>query len=378
MKLAVILATITMASASLAAAAPTPTPTLMSQGPAVQMGAERFVLHAQHINRDFLIEVTAPLVPPLPGQKLPVIYALDGGYGLVGQSARVLGGSGAMAPALVVSVGYLPNTSDAEHYRNTDLMHLRAMQGDKMDGGGGAAFEAFLDDELRPLIDARYPTDPKRAVLFGHSLGGLFAASVLAHRPDDYWAYLIASPSVWAAPDLPDRLRAVASAGGGRRVFIGAGGLERADMTGGAAKLATALSGPGSKFQVRSQVFEGQGHMPSYLLLASTALPYLLPPPPAPTPVMRTEIRLEPEVLDRYVGVYRLDAGRIITVTRQGGQLVGQLTGLPPVQMFADAPTTFFSKIADAQVRFVLGSNGRARSLVLRLNGAESTAALEP
>jgi predicted alpha/beta superfamily hydrolase len=374
MKLAVILATIAMASASLAAAAPT----LVSQGPAVQMGAEQFVLHAQHINRDFLIEVTAPLAPVLPGQKLPVIYALDGGYGLVGQSARVLGGSGAMAPAFVVSVAYLPNNGDGEHYRNTDLMHLRAMQGDKMDGGGGAAFEAFLDDELRPLIDARYPTDPKRAVLFGHSLGGLFAASVLAHRPDDYWAYLIASPSVWAAPDLPDRLRAVAAAGGGRRVFISAGGLERADMTGGAAKLATALSGPGSKFQVRSQVFEGQGHMPSYLLLASTALPYLLPPPPASVPVMRTEIRLEHSVLDRYVGVYRLDAARVITVTLQGEQLVGQLTGLPPVQMFADAPTTFFSKIADAQVRFVLGPGGRARSLVLRLNGVESPAALEP
>ncbi len=377
MKLAVILATIAMASASLAAA-PTPTSTLVSQGPAVQMGAERFILQAQHINRDFLIEVTAPLVPPLPGQKLPVIYALDGGYGLVGQSARVLGGSGAMAPAIVVSVSYLQNSGDAERYRNTDLMHVRAIQGDKMDGGGGAAFEAFLDDELRPLIDARYPTDPKRAVLFGHSLGGLFTASVLAHRPDDYWAYLIASPSVWAAPDLPDRLRAVAAAGGGRRVFISAGELERADMTGGAAKLAAALAGPGSKFQVRSQVFEGQGHMPSYLLLASTALPYLLPPPPAPAPIMRAEIHLEPEVLDRYVGVYRLDAARIITVTRQGGQLVGQLTGLPPVQMFADAPTTFFSKIADAQVRFVLGPDGRASSLVLRLNGAESTAAQEP
>jgi len=372
MKFASILSAAVVGWASIAAAAPT----IVSQGPAVQTSTEQFVLHSQQVNRDFLVEVTGPWVPPLPGQKAPVIYALDGGYFVEGQSVRLLAAAGAMAPAFVVSVGYVMNSKDGARYRNTDLMHVAAMQGEKMDGGGGAKFEAFLMDELRPFIDARYPTDPQQAILVGHSLGGLFAANVLAHRPDAFRAYLIASPSVWAAPDLAVRLRAAAPAGGGRRVFVGVGGLERQAMTEGAANVAAALSGPGSKFAVRRQVYEGQGHLSSYLMLAATALPFLLPPEPAQPPKMRSAISLDPAVLDRYVGVYRLDEKRTVTITRQEGQLFGQMTGLPPVQMFPETPTSFFATVADAQARFIVGTDGRAHSLVLRLNGSEASAIL--
>ena len=72
----------------------------------------------------------------LPGQKLPVIYALDSGYGLAGPQGTLLSNTGAMEPAIVVSVGYLPNQSI---FRNTDLLHNKTtMPGTAITAGGGA------------------------------------------------------------------------------------------------------------------------------------------------------------------------------------------------------------------------------------------------
>lgn len=372
MKFAWVMVAVAIAWGGMAQAAMKPLPA----HPAIQVGAEAYVLHARRLNRDFLVVVTQPFTPPLPGQKLPAIYALDGGYDVAAPSSRLLASGGAMGSAFVVSIGYVTNAIDGQRFRNMDLMHSPAMQGDKMDGGGGAAFEAFLMEEVRPFIDAHYPTDPARAILFGHSLGGLFAANVLARDPDAYWGYVIASPSVWADPTLTERLRAAAdkATGKDRRVFVTVGALERSDMTGGAASVAAALSGPGSHFQVRQQAFEGESHLTSYLRVPNVAFPFLLPAKSAQT--ARTAIQLETAVLDRYLGVYRLDEKRSITVTRQGDMLLGQLTGLPPVQMLADSATTFFATVADAQVAFDVGPDGRARGLKLRLNGSEATAPL--
>jgi predicted alpha/beta superfamily hydrolase len=91
-------------------------------------------------------------------------------------------------------------------------------------GGGGAAFQAFLLEELRPYIETRYPIDPKAEVLFGHSLGGVFTANILARNPDAFAGYLIASPSVWADPTILARLKAVRDKAGQHRVFVGYGG----------------------------------------------------------------------------------------------------------------------------------------------------------
>ncbi len=77
---------------------------------------------------------------------------------------------GGMENALIVSV----NTPDDK--RDISLLHARVENDGRPLGGGGAAFEAFLLDELRPFIEARYPADADNSILFGHSFGGAFAA----------------------------------------------------------------------------------------------------------------------------------------------------------------------------------------------------------
>ena len=64
------------------------------------------------------------------------------------------------------------------------------------EAGGAEQFLGFIGDELLPYIDRRYRTAPLR-VLVGHSLGGLFAAYAIGHRPELFTGYILMEPSLW-------------------------------------------------------------------------------------------------------------------------------------------------------------------------------------
>ena len=167
------------------------------------------------------------------------------------------------------------------------MAHVQGdIRGTKL-GGGGAAFEAFILDELKPLIESRYPVDRDRSVLIGHSLGGLFATTVLANHPEAFGGYLILSPSLQFDPSLLDRVAAAATKGAGRRVYISVGSEEGSVAVPAAAALYAALSKPDSKFETRYCNVQGYYHMSVTLTPASVALPFLVPPPASPNPAVR-------------------------------------------------------------------------------------------
>jgi predicted alpha/beta superfamily hydrolase len=62
--------------------------------------------------------------------------------------------------------------------------------------GGADRFIDFLEDEVFPLIEARYRAHPYRIVA-GWSLGGLFAVDTYVRNPDVFSAFLAISPSLW-------------------------------------------------------------------------------------------------------------------------------------------------------------------------------------
>jgi predicted alpha/beta superfamily hydrolase len=234
--------------------------------------AETLVLHSDALGRDVTIDVTPPDGTLAPGVKAAVVYVLDRGMSITDQTARILQRSGVMAPAFVVAIA----NSDPGADRNRDFVHERLGQGQDAWGGGGAAYETFLVDELKPFIEARYAADPARSVLFGHSLGGLFAATVLARHPRAFVGYLIASPSIWATPALIEEVRRMPPASASTRVFIGYGDGEPPETIGPIHQFAEAVARIG--LNVRETEFEGQNHPSSFLLEGPGGLPFLLPP----------------------------------------------------------------------------------------------------
>ena len=60
--------------------------------------------------------------------------------------------------------------------------------------GGRDAFLAFITTELMPYINQKYRNNGKN-ILFGHSIGGLFAMYALLKSPRSFTGYILADPS---------------------------------------------------------------------------------------------------------------------------------------------------------------------------------------
>ncbi len=198
--------------------------------PATIWYSEQFIVHSRFVGRDYLIQVARPHKPP--SAKIPAIYVLDANsrFGEVADMAGEFADSGEIAPAYVIGIAYPDQrTETSGTLREHDYLHV-ARSGSQPAPAGfgeGARFQKFITEELRPLIEARYPVAADRAILLGHSFGGLFALHVLLNDPGAFWTYLIGSPSIWAEPGLLDQAAAFKAASP-VRVFLGVGAKEEA------------------------------------------------------------------------------------------------------------------------------------------------------
>jgi CubicO group peptidase (beta-lactamase class C family) len=86
----------------------------------------------------------------------------------------------------------------------------------------------------------------------------------------------------------------------------------------------------------------------------------------------RKEMTIDPAVLARYTGAYRMAPGADMLVTLEGGQLSSQLTGQPPTPLFAQSETMFFLKVVNAQIEFpATGPQAKAGQVTLHQNGRD-------
>jgi serine-type D-Ala-D-Ala carboxypeptidase/endopeptidase len=92
----------------------------------------------------------------------------------------------------------------------------------------------------------------------------------------------------------------------------------------------------------------------------------------------RTEIKLDPKILDSYVGSYEIVPQFVMTVTKANDGLMVQATGQSKIELFAESETKFFLKAVEAQISFVKNSEGKVTSLILHQNGVDQTAKRRP
>jgi CubicO group peptidase (beta-lactamase class C family) len=101
-------------------------------------------------------------------------------------------------------------------------------------------------------------------------------------------------------------------------------------------------------------------------IFLNTQLEPLPPPPPPPL-----EIKIDPKRLDAYVGYYELAPGFILTITREGDQLVSKATGQASFWIFPSSETKFFMKAFEAQLTFDTPQGGKATGLTLHQDGLD-------
>ncbi|MCL6294345.1 alpha/beta hydrolase-fold protein [Jejuia spongiicola] len=133
-------------------------------------------------------------------EKYPVVYLLDGNAhfssvtGMIHQLSSVNGNT--IVPKMIV-VG-IPNTNRMRDLTPTPENNLNSGEINNNGPGGGNNFMDFIEKELIPYIDSKYPTSPYRTYI-GHSLGGLTVINTLLKRPGIFNSYVAIDPSLWWA-----------------------------------------------------------------------------------------------------------------------------------------------------------------------------------
>ena len=82
-------------------------------------------------------------------------------------------------------------------------------------------------------------------------------------------------------------------------------------------------------------------------------------------------ITLEPKILERYAGVYRIDETSTRTVTVENGRLYTQRSGGERLEVRPGSETDFFYDKSLTRLRFVLDASGRATEMLFFPEGAD-------
>jgi enterochelin esterase family protein len=78
----------------------------------------------------------------------------------------------------------------------------------------------------------------------------------------------------------------------------------------------------------------------------------------------RPTTKLDPGLLDTYVGQYELAPKLLLTLRREGQHLMAQVTGQPWIVVYAENETRFFWKVVPAQFTVQRGKDGKVEGLL--------------
>jgi len=234
----ILLAMILLTSAVGAAAEP------QGGASAVLPASRQFDFKSTINGRSYRIQVAMPFVPA-PPNGYAVLYMLDGDayFGTYSFAARMRAMMGELQPAVVVGIGYPEGESDLKAMFVRRQYDLTPTQSDPKEAaqaglstdpsalGGADVFLQVIEREVKPRVAALVPVDSGRDILFGHSLGGLFALHTLFTHPESFKTYLVLSPSIWFDHRvvLGNEAKFAAAVKSGRispRVFVAVGGEE--------------------------------------------------------------------------------------------------------------------------------------------------------
>lgn len=241
---------------------------------------------------DYALYVRPAANPPAGGKKPPLIVTLDADYqfAIAANCLEHLAERAAQAPdAVLVSIAYDGRYAGRRLYRmNRTRDYTPIFQPDggygpelQTHSGGAPLFARVVGDEILPLVEARYGSDPNDRTLIGHSYGGLFGAWMLEAHPEMFSRYLLVSPSLWYGDrfilkpngvDPPPRLTRPT------RVYLAVGSREEQpengkSMVSDLARFEAALAARGDpNLEVESRVFEDETHASIFPAAFSTGI----------------------------------------------------------------------------------------------------------
>lgn len=159
--------------------------TMKEVAPSLLADVSSKLVWSEMVNDQFKIFISLPPdYDSLRFEKYPVVYFLDGGSNTFHNINAEYMDQELIPRVITIGIGYPGSTQ-----RDRDYTY------------GFANFYQFLKQELIPMIDKRFNTDPMNRTLFGHSYGGICVLFTMFEYYD--WQDILfhnliaASPSIW-------------------------------------------------------------------------------------------------------------------------------------------------------------------------------------
>lgn len=156
----------------------------------------RHVVESAAAGRSYNVFVGVPAgYDAAEDRRYPTVYVLDGGelYPLFVSYAHYLHSGEEIPEVIVVGISYGTRDWRQGNNRSQDFTAPAAGQDH---WGGAEAFQRFLSNELMPMIEAEYQSDPGQRILFGQSLGGQFVLRAAQSEPDLFAGYIASNPAL--------------------------------------------------------------------------------------------------------------------------------------------------------------------------------------
>jgi predicted alpha/beta superfamily hydrolase len=163
------------------------------------VGTETKKVRSSFVDQDFEISIALPVFHERsPEKRYPVIYLLDSNFffGMVSEMTRIMAVCYEIPDTLVVGIGYPWREPAADAYdtisglRCRDYTPVASKRAERevldsspalqhCESGGAEYFLKFIEMELIPSLENKYPIDSSSRTLMGHSWGGTFCLYTL-------------------------------------------------------------------------------------------------------------------------------------------------------------------------------------------------------
>lgn len=151
-------------------------------------------IYSQVLNESRTIYIQLPAdYNPMKNKKYPVVFILDGEVFLPTLSDVQSYYSGGFTPEMVL-VG-IANVNNRTRDLTTSKITEKYGMPFKDENGEARNFLNFIEEELIPFVENKYPVTNYRT-LIGHSYGGLFTIYTLLNKPGLFANYLAIDPSL--------------------------------------------------------------------------------------------------------------------------------------------------------------------------------------
>ncbi|MGA9365532.1 MAG: alpha/beta hydrolase-fold protein [Bacteroidota bacterium] len=325
--------------------------------PEVQIpGTQSLKITSSIAGEDYALYVNLPRYYDDKTRVFPVLYLLDAqwDFPLVNAVFGEQYYDGFVPEIITVGITWGGKNPNYDSLRARDLTPTNVQQVPQ--SGNGAKFLSFIKKELIPFIDSTYRTKKNDRTLMGSSLGGLFTLYAMFHETELFNRYVLTSPSLgWDNEIIYTYEKAYADQKSQLpvRLFMAVGGYE-----GGIASFQKFVDHLKARnyqgLDLQTRVLEGIGHSGSKAEGYARGLQAVF---------ARSALKIAPDTLQLYVGVYQLNPEVRIRVSRENDQLVLYTPDSTRVLMYAETEKDFYIRGAYLFVRFEKNEMGKVTGL---------------